>query len=230
MPRFIFFVAIFAVSFLFAAVAAGSTPAQSAGLSPRMAVGVLTPSLVHVVRNGRDICTAFKVAPATYLTARHCTTKDVSRDLLRVGSRYRFVEQYITPDDPKDDWAVIKTGYNNPRLLALGVGCNEEVYLGMPVAYAGYPEPLGLTMVMGHIILIEPTPKIPSRNSEYVMDNTTNKGASGSPVISLRTGNVIGILIQLIGTRSFPRYATGIKSIKSTLLCRKVATTASDYQ
>ncbi len=226
MSRFVY-AALFVVAILLAIT---STPAQSANLSPREAANTLSASVVHLVRNGSDRCTAFKVAPATYLTARHCAKRDVSRDFLRVGSRYRFVEQYIASNEPKDDWAIVKTGYNDPLIPKLNIGCDEEVYLGMPVAYAGYPIPLGLTVATGYIISIEPTPKMLSRNSEYATNTRANIGASGSPFISLDTGNVIGILTQLIGTKNNPKYATGIESIKNTSLCREVATTTSDYQ
>jgi V8-like Glu-specific endopeptidase len=241
MTRFISFFALVAAWFAIAAMVVvptvlAHTPvalsAQLAPLGPKEAADILVPSLAHLVRNGSDRCTAFKVAPATYLTAKHCTRKDVSRDFLRVDSRYRFVEQYITPDEPKDDWAIIKTGYNDPRVRSLRVGCDEKIYLGMPVAYAGYPSPLDLTMVMGRVISTLPI-KSPFSKSEFATNVTGGAGASGSPVISLDTGDVIGILTEGIINGSFRRqheFAAGVENIKNTSLCREVVTTASNYQ
>jgi hypothetical protein len=208
------------------APAASST--QSAPLSPKEAAGILVPSLAHLSRDKNDRCTAFKVAPAAYLTAGHCVETNVSRDFLRVGSRRLFIRRYIKPSDPKDDWTIIKTGYNDPSLRAINVGCDEKIYLGMPVAYAGYPSPLDLTMVMGRVISILPTRGEWSR-SDFVLDTPGNRGVSGSPVISLNTGNVIGIVIEGLGDRTH-RYAMGVNSIKNTSLCREVATTVNSYQ
>jgi V8-like Glu-specific endopeptidase len=191
------------------------------------AAKLLTGSVVQMSVGNRGICTASKISPSTFLTAAHCA-RSLSDDFRLIHNidtwSYQFIKSItITVAEKEDgkrkeDWAILHTETENKDLAALQIGCNEKVYLGMPVAYAGYSNPVDFAFSVGYVASVNKITKSGS-NSDFLIDVQASAGASGSPIISLDTGRIIGILIEGIRTPQRGFFLVGIESIRSLSLC-----------
>lgn len=184
----------------------------------------LSASVMALTSDGVRTCTATKIGLKTFLTAKHCVVPltpglrvEKGVDLLSVRAVSASVSK--KRDGVKtEDWATLLTWTDNERIKSLPLGCTEEIYLGMPVAYVGYPNPLELTMSIGRVISVLPVASGQS-NSAFVTDLAAAPGASGSAVVSLETGQIIGILIEGVRDPRAGFWATGIEGIKSLPYC-----------
>ena len=193
------------------------TPA-SAELTPKEAANLLINSVVEL--NNKS-CTAAKIGPYQYLTAKHCVSskmKLASKSYSMWAKSVLMAWQDKAKGNRKEDWAIINTATDTDDIKALTLGCNEEIYLGMRVAYAGYPNPTEFSFGMGAV-----TSLLPSRNRknnlDYMMDVHAAPGASGSPVISMETGYIIGILTEGVINGRIGAFMVGFESIKGLDLC-----------
>lgn len=200
------------------------TPARAGEpLTTRQAAELLTASVVEMTTGGAQNCTASKIGPATFLTAAHCAR--ALRDNYRVehGYAYQYIKSITITVSEKDyqrteDWAVLHATTVNEDLKTLSLGCTEDIYLGMPVAYAGFPGPVDFAFGVGHVAS---TKKMRNSNNgaDFAIDVQAAPGASGSPIISLDTGSIIGVLVEGIYAQRAGAFLVGVESIRSLDLC-----------
>lgn len=221
---------------LVALLALGVSPYASATeLTPKDAAALLGKSVVAVSENGTDNnCTATKIGDHQFLSANHCTNMANPVLILQSGERYHVKSALVAAQQKKDsfsvgrirdeDWAIFNTVEDDKDMPAMKIGCTEEPYLGMAVAYAGFPYPTQYAFAMGHITTLKPVLG-GHNNADYGMDVHASPGSSGSAVISMDTGNVIGILTEGIMEDRAGVFMLGFESVKNMDACDMVATT-----
>ena len=194
-------------------------------LSIREAAELLSSSVVEMTIGGNKTCSASKIGPKTFLTAAHCVRSLWGNYRLEHGFSYQFVKSILITVSKKDDrsrhedWAILNTTYENDELTALELGCAEDIYLGMPVAYAGYPGPVDFAFGAGYVTSLKKLRKR-NQNADFVIDVAAAPGASGSPIISLDTGHIVGILIEGVSEARRGDFMAGIESIRSLGACQ----------
>lgn len=199
-----------------------STPVQ-AELSKIEGANILENSVVRLLINGSNACTASKIADSTYLTAKHCIA-NISNDYkLENELETFFLKSLVIPMSPQQngrdkDWAILNTTSDSDNVKALTIGCTEDIYFGMPVATMGFPGSSEMTASFGYVSALKPI-NIDRANGSFSIFLASYPGSSGSPIISLDTGDVIGILIEGYGGGQQGTYAVGIQSIKELDMC-----------
>ena len=194
-------------------------------LTARQVAETLGNTAVAVTYQGSTICTAARIGPSQFLTAKHCLVDGQAIELPN-GRRLK-VKSALVAQEIKDsvagragrdeDWAIINTVEDEPTVQILVLACGEEPYLGQEVAYAGFPHPTQYALGLGRVTSIKPVLER-ANNLDYVMDVAAAPGASGSPVISLDTGAVIGILTEGVFSRFGP-FMVGFESIQNLDAC-----------
>jgi len=95
----------------------------------------------YTFARGVTMCTATMIAPGTYISAAHCA-KERTKTYI-VNSELDFVTVDRVDVSATSDWMIIYTKEDLPGVVPIAVGCStEHWYIGMPVAYLGYPAPL----------------------------------------------------------------------------------------
>lgn len=220
--------ALVAVHVLFAAPISAHSD-MGGPLTIRESAVLLSSSVVRLSRsfggsyNYSSICTASKIGKMAFLTARHCVSNLSANYRVEKDFEYQYVKTLIVTvsskrRNRKEDWAILKMTSENTKLWSLKIGCTEDIYLGMPVAYAGYPEPIDFAFSSGQVTSINPS-NARNANADFTVDLAAAPGASGSPVISLDTGNIIGILTEGVYSRRIGAFMVGIESIRNIDLC-----------
>lgn len=180
---------------------------------------LLSQSVAQVSINGDVICTAFKIADNQYMTAGHCVGIASRGAYIRNEHVVSSITHVTVGVGDKDDWAVFYTKSDDTAVAPLVPACDEEVYLGMPIAYMGYPYPVDVAYGTGHVTSVNDLKGSGGANTSISTDVHASHGASGSPVISLDTGHLIGILIEGVrGGAGF--FMVGLQDIKDTPLCQ----------
>lgn len=207
--------------------------AQAAELpTPRAAAETISQSSVRFATSSSGHCTATKIGPSRYLTAAHCA-RSVSSDwkLARAGKYdYQFVRSVTVPvleksDSRSHDWAILNTTTENEEVVAMALGCTEELYLGMPVAYYGFSSPLEVGFSVGYVASVKKAED--SRyNSDFMVDLQASPGSSGSAIVSMDTGNIIGILVEGITESRAGVFLIGVQGIKTGDLCPELEVTS----
>ena len=172
--------------------------------------------------DGNNICSVFKIAPKTFMTAKHCITnthKEYSIEYDAKSPRL-YVRSMVVPvaekvGGNKMDWAVLSTFEDNTvRMFELG--CDIDVKLGMKIGTVGFPASSELTLGIGYISSVSPV-DISNANADYTMSMTGAPGASGSVVFEWSSEKIIGIFTEGYAPGGY--YAKGIESINSTVFC-----------
>lgn len=186
-------------------------------------------------------CTASKISPGMYITARHCA-ESLRNDFRLSSSREGYFSDVfirsvlVSTSDKEDgsrweDWAVLNGAHpeEDDDGKSLEVGCGDRVYVGMPVASMGYPEGLRKAYVQGYVSTME---KGTDRNdASFFVDIPVAPGSSGAPLISLETGHLIGIITEgVINHRTTEFYMTGVESIESTDSCKDWARSMKHWE
>jgi S1-C subfamily serine protease len=195
-------------------------------LTPKEVAEKLGASVVGITYKGQTICSAAKIGPAQFLTAQHClmmgeAVKLPSGRLLRIKSILTSFETKKQVEssarDRQEDWAILNTVEDDLLMPALELGCEEEVYLTQEVAYAGFPYPTQYALGFGRVTSLKPT--YPTGNNlDYIMDVHAAPGSSGSAVISVDTGRVIGILTEGVFAK-IGAFMVGFESVKNLDQC-----------
>ncbi len=198
-----------------------------AQMNPKEAASLLEKSVVALQKTWSDpFCTGFKIERKVFLTAGHCTqTVDSNTRLTsKYSDKYQFIRSVLIATqekrsgDREEDWAILNTVDENEELSPLVLGCDEKVYLGMPVAYAGYPSPMDFAFGIGTVMSLN---KVSDKRHDldFVVDVQAAPGASGSPIISLDTGHVIGILTEGVSAFRAGAFGIGIEHIANLDIC-----------
>ena len=198
-----------------------------AQMTPKDAAVHLEQSVVALKRGwGSPFCTGFKIEAKTFLTAGHCANSINSNTRLvsNFSNDYLYVRSIIVTTQEKsagnrdEDWAILNTTTEAEELASLALACDEEVYLGMPVAYAGYTQPMDFAFGLGTVMSLNRVSN--SMNDlDFVVDLQAAPGASGSPVISLDTGDVIGVLTEGVFASRAGAFGVGIEHIANLDIC-----------
>ena len=167
------------------------------------------------VRGGH--CTTTKIGAKMWLTARHCI-----RDGLKIETEqgYLYPRSVLIAMQDKsgsrtEDWAIINTSTEEKGVPALQLGCNDTVYPGMSVAYLGYPAAADRAFLLGYVSTLNKLRNNGRNDADFVVDLPAAGGASGSAIVSMDTGNIIGILVEGVAGRSgfFLAAAESIKNL-----------------
>lgn len=208
--------------------------APAAELTPKEAAALLGKSVVSVSENGVDNnCTATKIGDHQFLTAKHCIMD--AKIILQTGQIFHVKSAVVAMQEKKDirsvgrtrheDWGIYNTVEDDTNMPAMKLACTEDVYLGQAVAYAGFPYPTQYSFAMGHVTSLKSVLSA-GNNLDYAMDVHASPGSSGSAVISMDTGNIIGILTEGIMEDRAGVFMIGMESIKNLDACDIVTTEA----
>ena len=196
------------------------SPAQ-AELTRYEAVEALTKGTAVIQRWSTKMCTTWKAREKVFITAGHCkrTITDSVQIKRSTDFGYTYIKSYTVPveeksNGKKQDWLVLHTLSVMEDMVALPLGCGDEVKIGMSVAVGHYPSGLNFSVSFGHVMTMD----VASGNAVIAMDAHAAPGSSGAPVINMETGRVIGILIEGLVSR-FGAYAIGLESIDNVDLC-----------
>lgn len=200
------------------------TPAQADVVSPPDAALILQQSTVRM-EVGRDaFCTATKVAPKTFLTARHCTDSLREFDLRFEPEFDVAFPKWVTlpigtkaPGNRKYDWALIETHTDMEHVAAAQYSCHETPYLGMPVATFGYSSKTQPSFSVGYVASLKPGTR--PNQYDFALDIQVAPGASGSAIISLDSGDIVGVLTEGISEQRAGVYLIGAQLVSQTALC-----------
>lgn len=196
------------------------TSAQAAEYSPAEMARKLDAS-VALLDLGQGHCTATKVAPKTWLTARHC---------IGAGLKIETARQYLYPrsivlawqekkgGNRSEDWAIINTQEADDSVPSLSLGCNETIYPGMAVAYLGYPAGVDRAYVQGYISSIRRV-RYGGNQADWVIDMTLAGGSSGSAIVSMATGNILGVLTEGTLSSRTGFFMSAAESVKNLDWC-----------
>lgn len=199
----------------------GFSAVQADGISRQKAIEMLQGSVAQLTHNETVSCTAAKIGSKQYLTARHCLERlgpDEKTSLrLEHGFNFKFIRSWTVSAEEKEDWVILNVTEEDPEIPMLHLGCGDEVYQGMDIATMGYPFGLSKAYAEGYISTMEEpkTAGLRSASSNSWSVVTIGPGASGSPVISLETGRVVGVVIEQIRGAGYG----GMESIKSLDVC-----------
>jgi len=205
--------------------------AQAASLTAEMAAQVLQPSIAKLKRSGSFICTAWKFGSVEWATAWHCLamtgkeyTVHTQKPDENTGGLRLKVKSILIPVEKGEkknnyeDWGVMRVDQTTPDIPALAVDCKYDVVLGESVAYMGFPQSGREQLEMfstGIVTNIKPGKTKPWH---FAADLVGGPGASGSPVIALKTGDVIGFLTRGIGSR-MGLMSVGMESVAGMDYC-----------
>lgn len=166
----------------------------------RAAWNILASSVepIHTVTwngNTRVICTAWKLDDQLWATAEHCT----------LGNDYNIkgkLPDYIFRgnEDAGEDYGVyyFKEPFSNP---ALEIDCEYIPVVGDRVAYVGFPGGIAKAVFVGYVNGFPGTSGdervgVTGLSSDFYVHTNGTGGASGSPVVNLESGKVVGIVVE----------------------------------
>lgn len=213
-----------------------TTAVSAADLTTSEAAKLLTDTTYWFGTTGSKggFCTASKIGPSQYITARHCA-EGLSNDfrLISPKGNYVFIRSVLVSTSDKqdgkrwEDWAILNSSRASDA-PSLFLACSEPVTVGMGVAALGYPEGLSKAFVTGYVSTME---KGRARNqASFFADLPLAPGASGAPLISMTNGHLIGVVTEgVFNTRTTEFYMAGIESIESTDICEDWARRMKHY-
>ena len=212
------------LAIIFGTIAITSEPARSQEtFTPAQAARIIQSSTVALVKNNNEFCTATKIDPRMYLTAKHCVGQDTDfgleyKKLTTLWPRYITLPWGTKSDgERKPDWAIIETTFGAADIQPAKLGCAEEIYLGQPVAVYGYSSHAAPSFSVGYVSSLEPGED--PWSFDYAIDVQAAPGSSGSAVMSLDTGAIIGVLVEGIAANRVGFYLIGVQEIKTTPVC-----------
>jgi hypothetical protein len=165
-------------------------------LTTEEAFSVLDQSVVeYTYAVGENMCSATMIGENTYISAAHCKIDNLPMYI--VNDDLDFVAVDRVDASVTRDWMIIYTKEDVPGVVPIAVSCSTDPwYIGMPVAYLGYPWPLDRYYSEGIIVNLEYYRGVPEDHPLNIPLTSLNggPGSSGSGIIDLRTGELIGVL------------------------------------
>lgn len=202
-------------------------PATAASLTNYEAVDVLSKGTAVMQRWSSKFCTVWKAQEKVFVTAGHCRSSvNTSVQIKQSGKYdYTYIKSISLPISSQkgggkdEDWMVLHTEDVMDDMVALPIGCGDELKMGEPVAIGHYPAGLDFSVSFGHIMTLD----VDNNRSNAVIatDAAAAPGSSGAPVISMETGRVIGMVIEGIVSR-FGAFAVGLESVENLDLCENL--------
>jgi V8-like Glu-specific endopeptidase len=191
----------------------------------------LPNSVGKLYQGSRSICTAWKYGDKQWATAGHCV-KGLRNTKYKVDHPsgdygYMFVRSITQPVEQSEDknhyedWGTLRLADTVDSAVALEIDCEYTPKVGEQIAYFGFP---GIGPDMQPMFSVERINAVHTRPGEknlawhYAVDFTAGPGASGSPVVALSTGKVIGLLTKGVGM-SMGLLTVGIESVKGMDMC-----------
>ncbi len=207
-------------------------PAIAEPITAEEAAVYLQPSIGLLKRTNRFTCTAWKMGSLEWATAWHCAaitgkeyTVHTQKPDENTGGIRLKVKSLLLPaekaegKDHFEDWAVLNVDTLTPNIPALPLNCKYELKLGETVAYMGFPGQAGKPMEMFSTGIVTNMETGKARPWTFGADLVGGPGASGSPVISLKTAQVIGFLTKgIIGSRNI-LMSVGMESVAGMDYC-----------
>jgi len=186
--------------------------------------------------------TGFIISPdGTFVTNAHVYKSIPENELQHIGAsvpgenknnvvRYdRFPVELIKIDE-ENDVAIMKiiskrsfepaASFDNSETVEEG---DETVFIGYPLANEMLAMGFGITMTANQCLISSIKRRgIDGSLHFYLIDTHTNNGSSGSPIFSLRTGKIIGIVSGKISSR-VPATNGQVMDIPANIgLCRPI--------
>lgn len=193
--------------------------ASAKEMTAKEAAEHLSKSIVMMsnTANGKSYCTAWNIAKTVYVTAGHCTNSngkiyvhDNNFEWARVGAITVGIGEKKSNDKPKD-WGLLHTMKEVEGREPLEIDCGFKPHIGLPVAFMGFGDPTEGVLGMGYIssLSIDNGPG----DAEYMISTHVSGGSSGSPVIDLTSGKVIGIVTELVPSPRVGVIGTGVEHV-----------------
>lgn len=157
---------------------------------------IMLDSVVELQGNNKTLCTATQIGDTVFLSAGHCFGMANSTHI-RKGDEVREIKSKHFKFEPGSDWAVFYTDEPIEGNKNLPLACEEEVYVTMDIATLGHPAPFLYDYIEGKVTgnTLRPR-KGKEPGSDYFSDVMTGGGASGSSVVSMDTGGIVGVLVE----------------------------------
>jgi len=176
---------------------------------------------VAELQTGQGWCTATKIGHRKWLTAGHCVTRN-GKLVTEEGYLYpRSITVSVSEkEDGKrlEDWAIMNTATDYDTVPALELGCSEELYQGMPVAYLGFPAGADRAFMQGYISSVRKV-RGGYNDADWVIDVPVAGGASGSAIVSMETGRIIGVLTEGVYSQRTGFFLAAAESIRNLDTC-----------
>lgn len=198
-------------------------------MTPSQMALKLEPSIGQLKRNNKFTCTTWKMGTKTWATAKHCVkaissiyTIVTDEGTIQVKSVLTSMEKNPYPKDYWEDWAVLYVEREFEDIPALNIGCLDVVTMGMPIGYLGYPGELSQKDPIKHFATgyVSSVGKSLVKGAYHFMGAfESGPGASGSPIISAETGNVIGFLTRGIWNNQNNLMGVGSESVVAMDYC-----------
>lgn len=174
-------------------------------------------------------CSGTMIGPREYLTAKHCLSQGIKIEYefstLWPKSIEVPLQEKEGPGGRSEDWAIVRVTDDAPEGLSEAtLGCTEEIYVGMPVATMGYPTEHDRIYLEGYVSGLKPVSGgRGSWNLDFTVDMRVGSGSSGGGLISLDTGDLVGVVIERTFDGIRGQLQTGIESVKNLDICENAA-------
>lgn len=135
----------------------------------------------------------FISADGLIVTAKHVVDTIGAENLVvRLISSGKQYEAHVVAKDDKSDVAVVKAKGQNFPFVEIGYSENLEV--GEEIGFIGFAPSVGLARPMVHNGVISAQGTDQKGAKVFTINAFVNKGNSGGPVFSAKTGRVLGML------------------------------------
>ncbi len=213
---------------MFLGITLGVAPNAVAEMTKVEAANMLQPSIGKLYRGSSYNCTAWKLYPKVWVTGKHCVGFTGSEFKIETNnktmSKTLFARSVTMPleksvkKNHKEDWATILVSEETPDIPTLNLCCSFKVTVGEIVAYMGFPVEGGKATQLFSVGAVSSVNLFRSTPYHYAVDFQGGGGSSGSPVITLKTGEVVGFVTKgVVGSAGL--IAVGIESVKGMDIC-----------
>lgn len=172
---------------------------------------------------GKGFCTATKIGPREWLTARHCVDFDTK---IETSSGEYIWPRSITftvakkkDGGRREDWAILHVAQDTPDVPSLTLGCGDELHQGQGVAYFGFPAGVTKGYFEGYVSSVH---KVAARGNaaDFVIDIAVAGGASGSALVDRSTMRILGVITEGVYSSRTGFYLAAAESVRNIDECK----------